>query len=425
MSSATATAQVQHTMAGSKAGPMVCRFIVVILLTVGVLAFGATEPWSLLIMQVGSVVALLVWIAASWSRVRFEIDAALLLLISFGVLVLAQLVFHRSAYPYAGRQAMLQAAVPFVCFFLAKQLYSSEHSRAQFALWAQTFGGLLAIDAIVQALAGNGKIYWVRNTDVLSFFGPYANHNHYAGLMEMLFPFAIVSAVLESGERGKRFLYGFVSALMLASVFLSRSRSGILIVLFELFLVSAIAVIKAHHKLRIGNVLLAACAVALAAWIGGDAAFTRLSSLRHLPTDAGAVNRWQIAHDSLQLIRERPMLGWGFGTFSTVYPGVSTVATDSIINAAHDDYLQLLVETGITGLLLMVAFLFVVCRQGLRKIRASYDPAIAAALLGCAGLLLHSFTDFNLQIPANAAIFFALCGLICASTKSSRRALNL
>jgi hypothetical protein len=32
-------------------------------------------------------------------------------------------------------------------------------------------------------------------------------------------------------------------------------------------------------------------------------------------------------------------------------------------------------------------------------------------MLGLVGLLAHSFTDFNLQIPANALIFFAFCGI--------------
>src|SRR5208283_2825978 len=35
----------------------------------------------------------------------------------------------------------------------------------------------------------------------------------------------------------------------------------------------------------------------------------------------------------------------------------------------------------------------------------------AAALLGCVGILVHSFLDFNLQIPANAAFFYVLCAV--------------
>ena len=37
-----------------------------------------------------------------------------------------------------------------------------------------------------------------------------------------------------------------------------------------------------------------------------------------------------------------------------------------------------------------------------------------AALLGCVGILVHSFLDFNLQIPANAALFYVLCAIAAA-----------
>jgi hypothetical protein len=46
-----------------------------------------------------------------------------------------------------------------------------------------------------------------------------------------------------------------------------------------------------------------------------------------------------------------------------------------------------------------------------------------AALLGCVGILVHSFLDFNLQIPANAALFYVLCVVAAAEPlqESQRR----
>jgi O-antigen/teichoic acid export membrane protein len=46
-----------------------------------------------------------------------------------------------------------------------------------------------------------------------------------------------------------------------------------------------------------------------------------------------------------------------------------------------------------------------------------------AALLGCIGILVHSFLDFNLQIPANAALFYVLCAIAAADPlqESQRR----
>jgi hypothetical protein len=46
-----------------------------------------------------------------------------------------------------------------------------------------------------------------------------------------------------------------------------------------------------------------------------------------------------------------------------------------------------------------------------------------AALLGCVGILVHSFLDFNLQIPANAALFYVLCAIAASAPlqESQRR----
>jgi O-antigen ligase len=103
------------------------------------------------------------------------------------------------------------------------------------------------------------------------------------------------------------------------------------------------------------------------------------------------------------------------GTFPTVYPSYRSFHTNLFINEAHNDYAQLLVETGLLGFALMLWFLIRLYRHGWptsRRWEFKWDGAVSlAALLGCTGILFHSFVDFNLQIPANAALFYVLCGL--------------
>jgi len=125
--------------------------------------------------------------------------------------------------------------------------------------------------------------------------------------------------------------------------------------------------------------------------------------------------RLDISKDSLKLFSHRPVMGWGLGTFPTIYPRYRSFYTNLFINEAHNDYAQLLVETGMLGFALMVWFLVGLYRRGLPTSRSwefRWDWAVSlSALLGCTGILVHSFVDFNLQIPGNAAFFYALCGL--------------
>jgi O-antigen ligase len=86
-------------------------------------------------------------------------------------------------------------------------------------------------------------------------------------------------------------------------------------------------------------------------------------------------------------------------------------------NEARNDYLQLLVETGLAGFSIALWFLILVFRKAAGRIknldRDRYGCLTVAALLGCIGILAHSLPDFNLQIPANVRCFsfFALSPL--------------
>ena len=111
----------------------------------------------------------------------------------------------------------------------------------------------------------------------------------------------------------------------------------------------------------------------------------------------------------------RPVLGWGLGTFPVVYPQFRSFYTNFFVNEAHNDYVQLLAEMGILGFGTMVWFLTVMYRHARRKITKWPTEVSGATTLACTlgvvGILLHSLVDFNLQIPANAALFFVFCSI--------------
>ena len=64
------------------------------------------------------------------------------------------------------------------------------------------------------------------------------------------------------------------------------------------------------------------------------------------------------------MFSQRPIWGWGLGTFPTVYPSYRSFYTNLFVNEAHNDYAQLLVETGLLGFALMLWFL--ICLYRLR-----------------------------------------------------------
>jgi O-antigen ligase len=285
------------------------------------------------------------------------------------------------------------------------------------------FGVLYAFFALLQQLHSNGKIFWVHSPQFTSglIYGSYVNHNHYAGLMEMLVPIPLVLSMGHIFNGAKRALAGFCAVLMATTIFLSGSRGGMLAFVLEILLFAALAFGKKRSlRAALGSMAVCASILTLLVFVGNGQVLGRLGDL------APGI-RWDITKDCVRIFSHRPVLGWGLGTFPTIYPRYRSFYTNLFINEAHNDYAQLLVETGLLGFGLMLWFLVRLGQCGFpipRRWESQWDAAVSfAALLGCTGILLHSFVDFNLQIPANAAMFYVLCGLAGSmpSTQSSKR----
>jgi O-antigen ligase len=162
-------------------------------------------------------------------------------------------------------------------------------------------------------------------------------------------------------------------------------------------------------------------ALASVAWIGGSEVSDRIATVTNHHSEMTSDLRLVIYRDSLHMFAHRPLLGWGLGTFADIFPVFQTFDTDQLANHAHNDYLEVLAETGIVGFTVAVWLLFVVFRCAARKLRdwsSDVNGAVSlAALVGISGVLVHGLVDSNLQIPANAMLFFAFCSIAAMDTR--------
>jgi O-antigen ligase len=390
-----------------------------VLLTFGVLAFGAVHEWSTFLFEAGSVILFLLWAGTQIASGQLKVSNHPLYLpaLLFLILILAQIGLHRSAYAYVSKYEVLHYVSYGIVFLIAGECVREEGIRKKFAFALIVFGVIYAFFALVQELTSNGKIFWIYAPRFNgSIYGSYVNHNHYAGLMEMLVPMPLVVSMGHLLKGGKRALVAFCAILMASTIFLSRSRGGMIAFVLQIVLFAALTLVQRRNT-RVATALVAVSVLVLAFlfFIGKGQVLGRLADL------APGV-RWNMTKDSLRMFAHRPVWGWGLGTFPTVYPSHRTFYTNLFINEAHNDYAQLLVETGLLGFTLMLWFLIIMYWRGLptsRRWEVKWDGALSlAALLGCTGILFHSFVDFNLQIPANAAFFYALCALTASKLPS-------
>lgn len=410
------------------------RFILISSLLLAPLAFGAVQPWGGGALALLSVLALLCWamgcirqegMVLAWTPLY--LPPALLL-----VLGAAQLAGGQTINPVATRDSIIMSCVYLILFALAATLFGN----AALAQWLRlgkivtAYTLLLSIFAIVQFFASPDKIYWtVVPRWGGNIFGPYVNHNHYAGLMEMLVAITAAFWVNRQKHDPWNWVAGFATLLALASVALSGSRSGVACVLLEMVLLLAVALVAQFRQNRLHNPVPALafsflCAALLAAWIMPQEVTAHLQSAVHIQ-DASFEQRMTMARDSFHIFRAHPLTGTGLGSFETAYPELQTLVTDLRVDHAHNDYAEALAETGIIGGLLIAAGLGMFLWMNAKNFRG---PLIVAgntivwlrlgALIGCLGLLVHSFFDFNLHIPANAAWFVFLGALASAEPEA-------
>jgi O-antigen ligase len=387
------------------------------LLLLGPLAFGAVEPWSILMIEVGSAGLLALWIGKQVieNTIRVRQNSLFLPIAIFGVLIASQLVFGMSAYFHATMSAaLLYISYAVLCFLASQTLVRGSQAR-RLALIVSIYGAVVASFALVQGISSNGKLYWLRQPRMGGWiYGPYVNHNHYAGLMEMLIPIPLVLSLTQLASARARNLAATAAAVMVGTIFLSGSRGGMLAIVIEL-LILGVTLVQHRRGWRttIGVGLFVAIVAGLLIWVGGSDLSQRIASAEPSRSEISGDVRSDINRDGLRMFLKKPILGWGLGTFPVVYPQFRSFYTNFFVNEAHNDYLQVLVEMGLLGVATMVLFIIVAFKQAIQKLKywtSDINGAAAlACLLGMSGILVHSAVDFNLQVPANAALFYVLC----------------
>lgn len=277
------------------------------------------------------------------------------------------------------------------------------------------------------------------------------NKNHFALLMEMclglLLGLAAYGGALRRGLR--LFLCLPAAALLWTALVVSASRGGIFAaagqIIFLILLWGVVAPRRRHdeekvavarrwyaHPLLVRSAVTTCLLVALslaAVWIGGDILRQRMEILRE---DIGAQGpgsrdfprRREIWRATLQMIKEHPLAGTGFGGYWLAIPRYFDASGLGLLEQAHNDYLELLASGGLVALAATALFggLFI---KRARECLLSGDPfrraACRGALTGLCGVALHSFVDFGLHIPVNALVFTALVVIAAAQVCADER----
>jgi len=146
-------------------------------------------------------------------------------------------------------------------------------------------------------------------------------------------------------------------------------------------------------------------------WFGVEKLAQRLQDTTVLDVQ----QREEPAMYAIPLVRDYAPFGSGPGTFYVAFPRYRPATVPNFYTQTHNDYVQFASESGVAGLAIIGAFVLAALGAALLAQWRRRDPLMRgmsfACIMGVTAILIHSWTDFNLQIPANAALFMVLLAL--------------
>lgn len=445
--------------------------------TAAVLAFGGTEPISFAVVEIvllGAVLAVLIgrkdleWAGSLGSA---AVPAALIGLVIFQLVPLPEPLVRLlrpdnsisnaslpgsehhffsslSIAPYNTRIHLILLVCCAVTFFFARMLGQDRESRRRLVTWLVALGTFEALYGLVQYLTGWQRIFgYVKKYNLEEATGTYINRNHFAGFLEMVIPFGVALVLYENAKLPRKVIRGqnarikqvlggrtlsriglwlLAATVMVAGLFFSLSRMGIISAVASLGVMAAFSGFQRKAGLWVAAAIMA-CGIILVVWMGAGPALGRFGMIGEEYTSVDE-SRWSLWKDTARLIGGHPLLGSGLGTFPVAFTRVQSTFLGQFVNHAHNDYLEVASDLGIPAAALFFgstgALLVRVARKAVSS-EVSFERAMA---LGCLGsivaILLHSLTDFNLYIPANALVFSLILGLAASISPANSSVLR-
>jgi O-antigen ligase len=299
-------------------------------------------------------------------------------------------------------------------------------------------GGFMVVFAIVQKMTWNGRIFWIVPVELGPgrIWASYINYDHFAGYMEMAIPLGMglllyraprvaalpeaplslkIARFMASENLAPYFLMFLLVLLMTAAIFGTFSRGGILAFVFSSLFFAWITSRRRSLKRKTSLLTLLAAVIFVVVVV---ASWDRLED-RFADLEQDHVSRLSVWKDSIGIVRDYPVLGTGLGTFKNAYMRCQMSMSRVLFDHAHNDYVELLTDTGFVGFLLGagagLVFFWNVFRRWRQK-RSMFGKCIGAGgLASLVAIAVHSFVDFNLHIPANALLFTVISAITYAA----------
>ena len=392
------------------------------------LALGGTSPaaTSFVICVLGIFLSLPIlpqrreWLSIAHSRIAITALLGLPLITAIQAAIF--LIQPRSGSPTAATAESFVLLVAYLLFFLCAATIARSSRQARIiVLGLFAIGFVEAVYGSLNLLSGNQTLLFFKRWAYFdSATGTLVNRNHFAYLLEMTIPVGFLVArtatpgrqpldvrSIHTEDGARRTLLGLPVAVMLLALALSRSRMGLasligattVVLLLDRALRPAVDRSRSLAGSRVTALVVIGMALFLLFGVGVDVAFERFS---RAPADL-EVGRFPVWADAWRMFLAHPFFGSGMGSFEYLNASFREGPTGFFVTHAHCDYLEVLAESGIGGLAVVVLWIALFGRRLVRSLRLPLEPVrrsyVIATAVGILSVIFHSTVDFGLRVP--------------------------
>jgi O-antigen ligase/Tfp pilus assembly protein PilF len=390
------------------------------------LAFGAVHPWSIAVFQVAVALMGIFWILKMLSRSKSEFIGSPIFALFFILISYASLQFFFSLftidyllpttiYSWSTKTELLKLVSYALIFLVSLNTIRTKAQIKRVMAAIITIGFLMSIFYLMRYFGAPAPTGFI-------------NSDHFSAYLGMIIPLSL--GLIFVGNTSVRPLLFFTMIIMGGALFFTMSRGGMFSFIAALLFIALLASTRRSMKNKGWLILvIAVFTILVIAWLGATPVVERILSFKAEIASRYYGGRLPIWQGTIGIIKDNPLLGTGLGTFNYIFPKYQPVGIIAKhYTYAHSDFLELLSEIGIIGF-----FLFVIC--GLwtaiylfRRYSQRHDPWVTGMSIcifgSLASIFIHSFTDFNLHIPANAILLSVILALFVSILNTTNEASN-
>ncbi len=400
------------------------------------LAFGAVDTWAWLVVQAAAAAVCVLWAARLWLKSGVRLLWPPLAWIVLAFMLYALVRYLTADIEYVARSEFLQVVVFGFLFLAALNNLRGQEEISFVAAALIAAGTFSACYAVAQMTHHSNQVWNQISPYIGRASGTFISSNNLSCLLALLLPLTLAYLLVGKVKIVTRILLGYAALAMLAGLAVTFSRGGYLAAAAGIVLLLAILLGHGNHRGKAALLLLILFAG------GGFLASHYLSKtvgyMRRVQSpegsmeviDGSAASRLEIWQAATKMWWEHPWFGVGPAHFDYRFREYRPENLQGRPDRVHNDYLNLLVDWGAAGGIIVLAGIGVFIywlRQTWPHVRREENDFgtgqsnrfafFLGAICALAALAVHSAMDFNLHIPANALAGMILLALVASNAR--------